>query len=383
VKVRLGRGRLVAAAVVTGACAGALAAPSFADDWQASYAGQCCYQTLESGETATNWFDERNVGAKTWYQAFVNLGTDAPHDRSSIFYNPDDWLSAGRPTPLDQPTVPPGEVGRFTFVVKAPSVQQQTAFQENFQPVADGFAWMGGGVFLQYTVLPSQPPAVQITSAPASAQAGDPVSVAASATDNRMVDHLTFTLGGHTETLTEANGGPNTYAATLSTEGLTPGIQTIRAGAYDKAGNSSFSNATFYLYPKPAEPEPNPQPPSPASENDGPLPKILVQVAMVDRKLNGVTVTKTVKGARVRLNCIAKCARNLSKSTTARGQTTKLGRSSGLKLSKLTTLRVAETKKGQVGRYVIFRVRLKDGAVRRRGAGCLKPGKPKRTACPK
>jgi hypothetical protein len=183
---------------------------------------------------------------------------------------------------------------------------------------------MGGGVWLDYTVLPSQPPAVQITSAPASAQMGDPISVAASATDNRVVDHVDFTLGDHTETLTAANGGANTYAANLPTAGLAPGTHTVVVRAHDRAGNSSFSSATFYL----REPAPAPQP-EPAPVPEQPTKSIRADVTLQGRPtragkpLNGLDVTllkvAAPRGSRIDLTCTKGACKGYSlKRTTQR-----------------------------------------------------------------
>lgn len=259
------RTALAATAAIAAALALAAGASSAsAAEWQAAYVNQCCYMTLESGETAVNWFDVKNVGTQTWDRSFVRLGTDAPHDRNSVFYNPADWISPNRATALDQQTLAPNQVGRFTFVVKAPSVSQQTGYQERFEPVAEGHNWMCGpgwncgNVFLEYQVVPSIPPSVQISSAPASVQVGDPVKVAASATDNHAMARVDFTLEGQTKAVTAPNGGPNTYGTALSSAGLEPGTHQVVAAAYDRAGNRSTSSATFTVYPKPEQPVPTP-----------------------------------------------------------------------------------------------------------------------------
>src|SRR5688572_26908296 len=93
----------------------ALAAPAAADGgYEAKWLGQSAYLTLESGQSATSYFDARNVGTATWTNDVVRLGTSNPRDRLSSFAN-SSWINRGRATPLDQPFVEPGRTGRFTF----------------------------------------------------------------------------------------------------------------------------------------------------------------------------------------------------------------------------------------------------------------------------
>ena len=121
--------------------AGLTTSASGAGGYEAKFIGQSNYLTLESGQRATSWFDAQNVGTATWTNDVVRLGTTNPRDRASALAN-STWINVARPTPLDQPFVEPGKVGRFTFTVTAPNVGATTVFNEYFAPLAEARAWM-------------------------------------------------------------------------------------------------------------------------------------------------------------------------------------------------------------------------------------------------
>ena len=182
-------------AFLAAALAVGLAAPAHGDaGYEAKFIGQSAYLTLESGQRATSYFDAQNVGTVTWTNDVVRLGTTNPRDRSSAFAN-STWINAGRPTPLDQPFVEPGRVGRFTFTVTAPNVAATTVFNEYFAPLAELRAWMENdaanwppnGVFLRYTVVPGAAPKVAISALAEHVPQGTPVTVRADASDNHSI----------------------------------------------------------------------------------------------------------------------------------------------------------------------------------------------------
>jgi Bacterial Ig domain len=229
------------------------AAPAFAENgYEAKWVGQSPYLTMESGETATSYFDAQNVGTATWTNDVVRLGTTNPRDRPSSFAN-SSWLNQARATPLDQPFVEPGNVGRFTFTVTAPSVSATTAFNEFFAPVAEARGWMENdvsnwppnGVYLTYTVMPGEAPRVSITSVPGSVPQGSPVTVKASASDNRGVDRVEFRIANRPPVIDRS--AP--YQATLGTEGFPSGAQTIRATAQDRTGRRRTVSRSVTLAP--------------------------------------------------------------------------------------------------------------------------------------
>jgi hypothetical protein len=233
-------GAILAALALPGAAAGD-------QGYEAQWITQSAYLTLESGETATSSFTARNIGTATWSNSVVNLGTTNPRDRTSGMYNPADWLAAHRATPLDQASVAPGQDGTFTFVVRAPEVNTVTVTDEYFAPVADGIAWMengpGGwppsGVYLRYTLVPRQPPAARITSSSERVGRGQPIQVAATASDNVRIARVTFGVGGRDL----ASDTTPPYAAALPSGSLSVGRHQLHARAYDGAGQQATASA--------------------------------------------------------------------------------------------------------------------------------------------
>jgi hypothetical protein len=234
----------------------ALTGPARAEGgaYEAKWLNQSAYPTIESGQTVTSWFDAQNVGTATWTNDIVRLGTTNPRDRASAFAN-SSWLLPSRPTNLDKAFVKPGETGRFTFTMTAPAVSATTQFPEFFAPVAEGVAWMENdvnnwppnGVYLTYTVIPPEPPKVAIASSPASVPAGTPVTVRATASDNRRVSQVAFQLGGGAATVDKTSP----YEATLSSTGLAPGAQRIDVTATDVAKHTASVSGSVNLDPVP------------------------------------------------------------------------------------------------------------------------------------
>jgi hypothetical protein len=231
-----------------------VSAPALADGgYEAKFIGQSAYLTLESGQSATSFFDAQNVGTATWTNDVVRLGTTNPRDRTSVFANRT-WINPGRPTPLEQPFVEPGKVGRFTFTVTAPPVGATTVFNEYFAPLAELRAWMENnaenwppnGVFLRYTVVPPAPPRVSIT-APDHVTQGTPVTARADATDNHSVNRVEFRLADRAAVVDHT--AP--YEATLDTTGLVSGTYPVVATAVDQAGRSSKAGHDVILDPIP------------------------------------------------------------------------------------------------------------------------------------
>ena len=222
--------------------------------YEAKFAGRSPNLTLESGQTAGSYFDAQNIGTATWTNDVVRLGTSGPRDRSSAFAN-SSWLNAGRATPMDQAFVAPGGTGRFSYTVTAPPVSATTAFNEVFAPLAELRAWMENdangwppsGVFITYTVIPGQAPRVAIASAPARARQNTPVTVRASASDNRGVNRVEFRIAGRSPVVDRSSP----YEATLDTSGLAEGPQTIEATAVDVTGRTANASATVALDPTP------------------------------------------------------------------------------------------------------------------------------------
>lgn len=238
------------------AAALAVAGPAAGEggQYEAKYITESDFLTLESGETGTSYFVAQNVGAATWTNDIVRLGTSNPRDRTSAFAN-SSWVYPWRPTPLDQAFVKPGETGRFTFTMTAPTVSAMTVYDEYFAPVADGVAWMENnaenwppnGVWLRYTVVPPAAPKVAIAAAPARVRQNTPVTVRASASDNRKVARVEFRLG--TRPPVADRTAP--YEVTLDSSGLPEGPQPITVTAVDGAGRTAKATGSVFLDPTP------------------------------------------------------------------------------------------------------------------------------------
>jgi Bacterial Ig domain len=220
--------------------------------WEAQYISESSYLTLESGETATSYFTARNIGTGTWDPSFVHLGTTNPRERASSLYDASDWFAPTRPTVLDQASVAPGQDGTFTFKVRAPEVTAATVTDEYFAPVADAptpapawmendaSGWPPNGVFLRYTIIPRQPPTARITSSPDRVGQGQPIDVAADASDNVHIARVAFGVDGH-DTVSDTT---RPYSATLASDGLTVGRHTIEARAYDGVGQQAIATTS-------------------------------------------------------------------------------------------------------------------------------------------
>lgn len=97
-----------------------------------------------------------NTGNQTWDQSSIRLGTTRPLDRSSQFYDAS-WFNSIRPTRLLESSVPPGGIGTFEFVLKAPSTPGQ--YQEYFNLVAENITWFNdqGTSIIINVVSPASP----------------------------------------------------------------------------------------------------------------------------------------------------------------------------------------------------------------------------------
>ncbi len=122
-------------------------------DYHSAWQSQSAYLDMKTGETATIWIKFTNKGNATWYNSgnnAIHLGTSNQLDRSSSF-STGSWLAANRPATLSEASVAPGQIGTFTFEIKAPS--QTGQYTEYFRPVAENLTWMeDNGVFIKINV---------------------------------------------------------------------------------------------------------------------------------------------------------------------------------------------------------------------------------------
>jgi hypothetical protein len=93
---------------------------------------------LAPGGVIEGTFELENRGTETWRPGEVFLATTEPRDRPSDFA--DGWPAPNRAASVEQ-VVQPGQVGRFTFRLRAP--HELGRFDERFGLVREGVAWFG------------------------------------------------------------------------------------------------------------------------------------------------------------------------------------------------------------------------------------------------
>ncbi len=138
--------------------------------YQYTFAGQTYPPAVMApGQSAAATLDLTNTGTATWRRGTlqpVNLGTARPRDRISSFFN-GSWPSQNRlvlagkvvsGNLVASESIAPGETARFSFNFVAPS--QPGFYREYFEPVADGFSWLGDiGIF--WPIYVTNPTAAQ------------------------------------------------------------------------------------------------------------------------------------------------------------------------------------------------------------------------------
>ena len=110
-------------------------------EWDASWADQSYPAILVAGAEMAAWIEYVNEGTETWLPGETYIGTTEPEDRASEFET-DDWHGSNRPATVESATAE-GEVGRFTFTLRAPEVAEPTPYVEHWGLVQEGVAWFG------------------------------------------------------------------------------------------------------------------------------------------------------------------------------------------------------------------------------------------------
>jgi len=99
-------------------------------------------EVIKRYTTVTHWVEFVNAGGRTWRNNInvgrVLLGTWNPATRYSAF-GASDWPSSWVATNVDQASVPPGSVGRFTFGLHAES--PPGAYDESFNVLSNSLRW--------------------------------------------------------------------------------------------------------------------------------------------------------------------------------------------------------------------------------------------------
>jgi len=365
-------------------CFALVTAAAAAATYVAEFAGQCCYVKLETGDKVESYFDFRNVGTQTWFRGGavpVRLGTSNPFERVSPFFTQGDWVSRSRPTGLDVPAVPPGQIGRFKWIATAP--QKVGLYTEYYAPRAEGTAWLtpGGVTWLKYEVIAAQAPTLRVTAGPVRVKRGDAISVTAEATDNRGIDLVAFSVGAQTVSATTPAQGASGYTATLRSDELAAGTHNVAVRAYDLGGRASSALVPFEVYapPAPSAPPSPSAPPAPsASTRLGSFtPLFATRTARRQRvgTLHGLGgVVGLRPGTRIRVVCTRRCTRKLNESrkSSTRGRV-RLTLKRPLRLLTTTYIELRATLSGYVTRFQRYRFRRSSAGTVSRfvNSGCL------------
>ena|GEM_PF-1091452 len=202
--------------------------------WAASFRAESYPSTMVAGSTAIVWVEFNNRGTRTWTHATTRLGTSSPWDRSSPFCNIPNWISCSRPTEVDQSSVAPWQVGRFTFILKAPTTPG--VYVEKFQLAAEGITWFGPEITWTITVTDAGP-----DTTPPSVPTGLTATAASTSQINLSWNASTDNVGvaGY---YIYRNGAYHTYVTgtSYSDTGLAMGqTYSYSVAAYDAEGNTS------------------------------------------------------------------------------------------------------------------------------------------------
>ena len=202
--------------------------------WNATYKAQSYPSSMVAGSTATVWAEFTNTGTGEWKHSQTYLGTSSPQDRSSPFCNMPNWTGCNRPTDVDQSSVTQNQVGRFTFILKAPSTPG--TYTEKFRLVREGVTWFGPEITWTITVTPSgpdtTPPSVPGTpTATAASTSQINLTWSASSDNVGVAGYKIYRNGAY---LTSVTG--TSYNDTGLAMGTT---YTYRISAYDAANNES------------------------------------------------------------------------------------------------------------------------------------------------
>jgi hypothetical protein len=96
----------------------------------------------------------KNTGNQVWQNDTLRIGGDNPKDRSSIFGN-SDWVNAGRPAAMIEPSVAGGGTATFKFRMHAPAYLGY--YPESFGVLIEGSRWLDGTFTLPVTVASANP----------------------------------------------------------------------------------------------------------------------------------------------------------------------------------------------------------------------------------
>ena len=189
--------------------------------YSAGYNAQSYPATMTAGSTAIAWAEWRNNGSSTWTHSATYIGTSSPEDRASPFYNSANWVSANRASDVDQSSVGQGDIGRFTFILKAPSTPG--VYVEKYKLVQEGVTWFGDEITWTITVT---------------ANNGNITGTVRNSASGQGLAGATVAIGGGSSTTTSDSGvytfndlAPGTYTLTASKAGFASASDSVAVTA--------------------------------------------------------------------------------------------------------------------------------------------------------
>lgn len=121
------------------------------DAYAAEVAAVDAPMSMRPGDLAEVVVEVTNTGDAAWRPDATFLGTAAPDDRESAFYDPETWYGPDRPTSVEAETQP-GEVGVFRFTMRAPEVEEEAVLTETFSLVEETVTRFGPEVTVEILV---------------------------------------------------------------------------------------------------------------------------------------------------------------------------------------------------------------------------------------
>ena len=188
--------------------------------WANTYHAQSYPSTMVAGSTATAWAEFTNTGTGHWTHDKTRLGTSSPQDRSSPFYNSGNWVSAKRPSDVDQTDVAQNAVGRFSFTLKAPATAG--TYTEHYKVVEEGVAWFGAELTWTITVTPAN---------------GNITGTVRNSYNSQPISGATVAISGGPSATTNSSG---VYTIT----GVSPGTKTLNVSAAGFTSTSGTATVT-------------------------------------------------------------------------------------------------------------------------------------------
>jgi glucose/arabinose dehydrogenase len=151
-RVRGVAGALVVVASLLLVAARPAAAVTQLPGFHSAWVSQDPWPSMGSGATITYSLKFRNTGSEMWQRGVVgrqvNLGV--VNDSLAFAEMAVGWLSSNRTATTVEDVVAPGDIGTFTFTIRAPAVQGR--YDLPLRPVVDGLTWLEHqGVFVRVT----------------------------------------------------------------------------------------------------------------------------------------------------------------------------------------------------------------------------------------